>query len=158
MPSAAGRASPVRRLLALLVLAGSPAAAAGGQRLADYRRVVLDERANPVQQWAADELIDYVGRMTGRKLAKVRWPEYAPDASGLSFFVGGPVAARVLGKSPEPWAEEEWLLRTVRRGLVLAGHDGAGRAVVEQTPAGTLLAAYTLLDDHLGVRWFWPGP
>lgn len=156
--SIAVRTFRIRHLLPLLVLTGLPATAAGGQRLADYRRIVLDERANPVQQLAADELANYVGRMIGQKLPKVRWSEYAADAPGLSFFVGGPVAARVLGHSPEPWAEEEWLLHTVPGGLVLAGHDGPGRAVVEQTPAGTLLAAYTLLDDYLGVHWFWPGP
>lgn len=157
-PSIPGRPYGTRGLWPILVLAVFPAAAPGEQRLADYRRVVLDERANPVQQWAADELVNYVGRLTGQRLAQVRWPEYAADAPGLSFFVGGDVAARVLGRSPEPWAEEEWLLRTVPGGLVLAGHDGPGRAVVEQTPAGTLLATYTLLDDYLGVRWFWPGP
>ncbi len=29
--------------------------------------------------------------------------------------------------------------------------------MVGSTAAGSMLAVYTLLEDHLGVRWFWPG-
>src|SRR4051794_14671997 len=87
--------SAIRLLLPLLVFAGLPSAAAEEQRLADYRRVVLAERANDVQQWAADELLRYVGLITGQKLAKVRWSEYTPEAPGLSFFIGGEVAGQV---------------------------------------------------------------
>jgi hypothetical protein len=42
--------------------------------------------------------------------------------------------------------------RTVSNGLVLAGHDGEGDAWELTTPTGSMLAVYTLLEDHLGIR------
>src|SRR5438045_354400 len=56
------------------------------------------------------------------------------------------------------WIDEEWLIRTVPVGLVLAGKDGTGDPWSIRTSAGSMLAIYVLLDDHLGVHWFWPGP
>ena len=126
-------------------------------KLRDFRRVVIADAAPPVQRAAAEELRDYVGRIVGRPPELLKWSAFKPDAPGLSFFVGEDVAARVLGRPPGPWQPEEWLLRTVPNGLVLAGHDGPGDPWSAGTPAGSMLAAYTLLDDHLGVRWFWPG-
>jgi hypothetical protein len=130
----------------------------GEQRLSDFRRVVIADEASGVEKAAADELVHYIGTISGQPLERVRWSEYAPDAPGLSFFVGGDVARRVLGEDLEPWKDEEWILRTVRTGLVLAGHDGDGDPWSASTPAGSMLATYTLLDDYLGVHWFWPGP
>lgn len=75
---------------------------------------------------------------------------------GVSL-VGDGAAERTLGKSPKPWKTEEWMLRTVGKGLVLAGHDGEGDPWSIGTAAGSMLAVYTLLGDRLGVRWFWPG-
>src|SRR4051794_26033285 len=140
--------------LLLLVLA---APAAGGQRLSDFRRVVVPDQPGRVEKAAAEELAHYVGRITGQAPGTIRWSDYRAEADGLSFFVGADVAERVLGEKLGPWADEEWVLRTVPRGLVLAGRDGDGDPWSARTPAGTLLAVYTLLDDYLGVHWFWPG-
>lgn len=106
---------------------------------------------------AADELASYAGRVVGTKLDVIPFGKLAADAPGLSFFVGDDVAERVLGQSPKPWKTEEWMLRTVPNGLVLAGHDGDADPWSIGTAAGSMLAVYTLLEDHLGVRWFWPG-
>src|SRR5581483_342248 len=100
----------------------------------------------------------YVGRMAGHTLEVIPAGRFTGTAAGLSFFVGEAAAAAALRLDLGPWREEEWLLRTVPRGLVVAGQDGEGDPWSLRTPAGSLLAAYTLLDDYLGVRWFWPGP
>lgn len=139
-------------LLALQVASGAE------QRLSDFRRVVLADNANGVQKAAAEELVRYVGRLAGNKLEVISWSKFAPQSAGLSFFVGADVAERILAEPPGQWKQEEWLLRTVPQGLVLAGDDGAGDAWSSLTPAGSMLALYTLLEDHLGVHWFWPGP
>ena len=139
------------------ILASAPLAH-GEQRLSDFRRVVIADQANGVQKAAADELVHYVGRICDQPLEKVGWSEYTPDAPGLSFFVGEDVARRILGEDLKPWKDEEWMLRTVTAGLVLAGHDGDGDPWSMSTPAGSALATYTFLDDYLGVHWFWPGP
>ena len=127
------------------------------QPLRDFVRVVVADDALPVQRAAAEELAHYGGRIAGRKMEVVAAGKLAPDAPGLSFFIGEGVAARVLGEKLAPWKTEEWMLRSVPRGLVIAGDDAAGDAWSIATHAGSMLAAYTLLEDYLGVRWFWPG-
>jgi hypothetical protein len=127
------------------------------QRLKDFRRVVIADDANAVQRAAAAELADYAGRIAGQKLETLTVSKLAADAPGLTFFVGDGAAEVALGKSPKPWKTEEWMLRTVPQGLVLAGDDGVGDPWSISTAGGSMLAVYTLLEDHLGVRWFWPG-
>ncbi len=144
-------------LTALLLALVTTAHAADGQRLKDFRRVVVADDALPVQRAAAEELATYAGRVAQQKIEVVTLGTLAPEAPGLSFFVGDGAAERALGKSPKPWKSEEWMLRTVSNGLVLAGHDAAGDPWTIGTEAGSMLAVYTLLEDHLGVRWFWPG-
>jgi hypothetical protein len=143
----------------LLALLGAfhAVAAPASQHLKDFRRVVIADDASGVQRAAAAELAHYAGRVAGQAIEVVALGKLAADAPGLSFFVGDGAAESVLGKSPKPWKTEEWMLRTVGKGLVLAGDDGAGDPWSIGTAAGSMLAVYTLLEDHLGVRWFWPG-
>jgi hypothetical protein len=135
----------------------SAADALAVQRLSDFRRVVIADDAPAVQRAAAEELANYAGQIAARKLEVVTLDKLAAEAPGLTFFVGDGAAERALGKSPKPWQTEEWMLRTVGNGLVLAGKDVVGDPWAIGTEAGSMLAVYTLLEDHLGVRWFWPG-
>ena len=138
----------------LRLAAESPAA----QKLSDFQRVVIADDANTVQRAAADELASYVSRITGQKVETMKASVFAlAKTDGPSFFVGDGAAEVALGKSPKPWKTEEWMLRSVPRGLVLAGDDGEGDPWSITTAAGSMLAVYTLLEDHLGVRWVWPG-
>ena len=137
--------------------------ASADQRLADYERIVIADDAGAVAKAAAGELAHFVGRIIDRKLEIVPWSKYSPQEEGLSFFVGAGACEKVTGQSLGPWKEEEWLLRTIAanagvQGLLVCGNDGEGDPWSTRTAAGTMLAAYSLLDDHLGCRWFWPGP
>jgi hypothetical protein len=132
-------------------------AAGTSQPLKDFQRIVIADDASAVQRAAAEELAHYAGTVAGHKLEVVALGKFASGAPGLSFFVGDGAAERALGASPAPWKTEEWMLRTVPSGLVLAGHDSPGDPWSNRTPAGSMLAVYTLLEDHLAVRWFWPG-
>lgn len=145
-------------LLYLWWATGTLLAAEGAHRLADFRWVVIPDTPLKVQSLAAEELATYVGRMAGTKLDVLPVSRWDPAKPGLAFFVGEPVASKVLGTSLGPWRSEEWLLRTTTKGLVLAGDDRPGDPWSISTAAGSLLATYTLLDDILGVHWFWPGP
>ena len=127
------------------------------QKLTDFQRIVIADDANSVQQAAATELAMYVGQIAARKIEVLKASKLAADAPGLSFFVGDGAAELALGKSPKPWKTEEWMLRSMPRGLVIAGDDGVGDPWSISTAAGSMLAVYTLLEDYLGVRWFWPG-
>ena len=145
----------VLHLIALLPLAGQ---ARSPNALADFVRIVLAEDALPVQKAAADELASYVGRITGNKLDILSLEQFAKSQpTGKTFYVGDQAAELALGKTPAPWKPEEWMLKSVPSGLVIAGHDGKGSPWSLNVAAGSMLAAYTLLEDHLGVHWFWPG-
>ena len=148
-------------LLALAgFVAGSAMIAVGGERrVGDVRRVVVVDNAPAVQRVAAEELATYCGRIAGTRIAIVPLSEYRPTDEGLSFFVGDEVARRLFNMELAPWQQEEWLLRTVPGGLLIAGDDAtSGDPWSARVRAGSMLATYTLLDDYLGVRWFWPGP
>lgn len=144
-------------LITLLLLISD--ANADAQKLASFQRVVIADDALPVQKAAANELIHYVGKITGRKLETMPLKVFQlSKTGGLSFFVGETAAAANGEKiTLAPWRTEEWLLKTVAKGIVLAGHDEAGSPWSNVVASGTMLATYTLLDDHLGVHWFWPG-
>lgn len=139
----------------MLVFLASPLLAE--QRLAEFQRVVIADQPSAVEKAAADELAHYAGRVVQRELPIVAWSKLSADAPGLSFFVGVGVAEKVLQAPLGAWSDEEYLLRSTPRGLLLAGHESAGDPWSLRTSAGAMLAVYTLLDDHLGVRWFWPG-
>ncbi|MCA9133232.1 MAG: DUF4838 domain-containing protein [Planctomycetales bacterium] len=147
-------------LLLLVVLPSLPSLPlrAQTQPLADFRRVVIPDDALPVQREAAQELAHYVGRITGQPLHIMPWSEHSQTAvQGLCFFVGGQAAEKAGGQTLSPWKSEEWLLQTVPGGLLIAGDDADGNPWSLTTAAGSMLAVYTLLEDHLGVHWFWPG-
>jgi hypothetical protein len=150
-----------RLIVCLAILLGSSISSAAqqpGQRLADFRRVVVADDAVPAAKMGAQDLADYAGRISGQKIEIVPLSKYAADLDGLSFFVGEAAGEKVLGQKLGPWKTEEWLQKTVPQGLVLAGRDMPGRAASISVEAGSLLAVYTLLDEILGVKWFWPGP
>lgn len=131
---------------------------ADSQRLADYKRVVIADDALGVQKAAASELAHYVGEMTGQKLEIMPLSVFMlSKTAGLNFFVGETAASHAVGKKLSPWKTEEWSLKTVSHGIAIAGHDEEGTPWSTSTAAGSMLAVYTLLDDHLGVKWFWPG-
>lgn len=150
-------------LLGFALIAAMQMPTSAEQRLSDYRRVVTADDAGAVAVAAAEELAHYVGRIIDHPLDVVPWSKYSPQSEGLSFFVGAGACEKVVGKTLGPWKDEEWLLRSITaetgpRGMLICGKDGDGDAWSARTSAGTMLAAYVLLDDHLGCRWFWPGP
>jgi len=146
-------------LLALLFCTTAMATCSEAQqRLADFKRVVIADNATPATQMGAQDLANYAGRISGQKIEVVPLSRYTAGAQGLSFFVGEDAGEKVLGSKLAPWKTEEWLQKTVPQGLVLAGHDQPGKATSLSVAAGSQLAIYTLLDETLGVKWFWPGP
>ncbi len=142
----------------LCVVLPSVCRSADSQALSDFVRVVVADDALAIEKEAAKELANYVGKIAGTELETMSVAQFAlAKVAGKSFFVGDKAAAFALGKEVGPWKMEEHLLKTVPDGLVLAGDDAAGSPWSVNVAAGTLLAVYTLLEDHLGVHWFWPG-
>ena len=141
----------------LVAAAARGAAAAAPQRLVDFQRVVVAADALPVTRVAAEELARYAGKIAGHELPVVPLDRLSGDAPGLTFFVGEAAGAQALGRPLTPWKTEEWTLHSMPAGLLLAGHDAPGDAWSLSVAGGSMLAVDTLLEEHLGVRWFWPG-
>ena len=105
--------------------------------------VQLATDASLPEKTAAHEISAYLGRMTGT-MPTVRTEGAAPAARAL--FVGDTAVARAAGIEVAKMGEEEWVVRSVDQGVVIAG----GR------PRGTLYAAYHYLEEVCGVRWWNP--
>ncbi len=103
----------------------------------------LGAGATPAERTAALEVAAYLGQMTGT-IPLIR-PEGAATAERI-LFVGDTAPARAAGIEIGKLGPEEWVVRSVDQGVVLAG----GR------PRGTLYAAYQYLETVCGVRWWNP--
>ncbi|MBQ2628980.1 MAG: DUF4838 domain-containing protein [Kiritimatiellae bacterium] len=98
------------------------------------------ERPKPWEKSAVDELNHYLGLCAdGRRLTV--------GGSGAVFHVGDTQFARGKGLSPDSFKDEEWVVKSFGRNVVLAG--GGTR--------GTLYAVYHFLEDECGVRWWMDG-
>lgn len=147
-------------LVLLFLLTASPDEVRADQKLSEFRRVFVATDATAAERAAADELAHYVGLIAGKKLEIVALDRHGADPrveDGLSFFVGTAAAERGAGARLSPWKTEEYSLTSLPHGLALAGDDGPGDAWSSLTHAGSMLAVHTLLEDYLGVHWFWPG-
>ncbi|MCM8758390.1 MAG: DUF4838 domain-containing protein [Candidatus Omnitrophica bacterium] len=126
------------------------------QKISDFKRVIVGK--DQISKTAGEELAYYIERITGNKIEIVPIEKYDRNMKGLSFFIGEEVTKKVLELSYGPWKQEEYMLISTPEGIILAGDDGTGDVWSISTRAGTMLAVYTLLEDFLGVHWFWPGP
>lgn len=110
-------------------------------------QITLDPAAPPPEQNAAQELADHLRQITGAHF-DIRPPN--PRETLFQLAVG-PAAAQAIGLSPsvfKKFGPEDFIWRTVRRGLALSGAPGS--------PRGTLYAVMTFLDEVLGCRWWTP--
>jgi len=105
--------------------------------------VQISAQATLAEKTAAHEISAYLGRMTGT-VPMIR----AEGAASVerAIFVGDTAVTRAAGIEVAKLAAEEWIVRSVDQGVVVAG--GGAR--------GTLYAAYHYLEDACGVRWWNP--
>jgi hypothetical protein len=103
--------------------------------------IVIAADAPEPEQYAAKELADFLGKITGAAFESAGRAK--PNASCI--FVG-PAAAQWADEpvSTDGLGAEGIIIRTVGDDLVLAGGQ----------PRGTLYAVYTFLEDQLGCRWW----
>ncbi|MBQ3288529.1 MAG: DUF4838 domain-containing protein [Kiritimatiellae bacterium] len=100
--------------------------------------IELPDEPKPWEKTAAEELEHYLGLCLGRNRLTVE------GQKGVVFHVGDTAFAREQGLAPESFKDEEWLIKSFGRNVVLAG--GGTR--------GTLYAVYHFLEDDCGVRWW----
>ena len=126
LPSLAGTAAPM--------ISRSGAAVA---------QIVVPASATPVEQSAARELQEHLGKVTGATFVIVT--DTTPK-SGPRLLVGNTAAARSLMPDFDPKASayDGIVLKTFGDDLVLTGHP----------QRGALYAVYSFLEDSVGVRWW----
>ncbi|MGI6610678.1 MAG: DUF4838 domain-containing protein [Limnochordia bacterium] len=109
-------------------------------------QIVVERAASPTERYAAEELQRAVERVSGATLPITE--RISPDMP-FRVIIGTPqssaaVAAADLFDTSHP---EEICIAQQGSTLYLAG----------PTPRAALYATYTLLQEVIGVRWFWPG-
>jgi hypothetical protein len=131
--------------------------------------IVLFADAPPLTREAAVTLADSIEKMCGKRPEIIDGePKPIPERA---IWVGMQPAVKT--RLPQVDVEfkhaEEILLATDGKHLLVAGRDSwdpnhmnvtVKKGVVkgEQHEYGTANAVFTLLQDKLGARWFWPGP
>ncbi len=106
--------------------------------------IVLVEHPTAAEQQAAEELRDYLKKITGGTFPIIAESAYT---SGNSIQVGNTAKARAKGIDGAAFAAEQWQVKVTGGNLYLNG----GR------PGGTLYAVYHFLEEQCGVRWWGPG-
>ncbi|MCL5019756.1 MAG: DUF4838 domain-containing protein [Patescibacteria group bacterium] len=112
----------------------------------DKYSIVISDNAPEYERFAAQELSEYLKKITGIILPIIRQSQYkTPYAifvgtiQGIEKFVGT-IDVNSLG-------DEGFVIRSRNGFLALAGGK-----------RGALYSVYTLLEDYLGCGWYMPGP
>jgi len=131
--------------------------------------IVVFAGAPPMTRRAADELAGYIEKISGAKPEVIEGePKPIPKRA---IWVGFQPKLTELfpGIDFDFQYPEEILIAANENHLVIAGRDRwdpdhlviLGRrnkkVVGKQKEYGTVNAVYTFLQDHVGVRWLWPG-
>ena len=103
--------------------------------------IVVAEGATEAEQYAANELADFLKQVTG-----AAFEVSSPPTAGKSRLLVGPDAAKLAAPdfSTDGLGADGIIIRTVGSDLILAGGQ----------PRGTLYAVYTFLEDQIGCRWW----
>lgn len=106
--------------------------------------IVIDPAATMVEEFAADELRAYLGRITGARFSVL----YSTAPEGPALVIAN--AASELGREvcPEgaPTESESYIVRVSGDRILLLGADDRG----------TLYAVYSFLEKDCGVAWLAP--
>ena len=130
--------------------------------------IIVFEDAPPKTMQAVHELADYIEKTSGARPEIIEGaPENVPQPA---IWVGRQPQLEQLFPDVSFDFEhpEEIVIAANDRHLVIAGRDRwndehleskrrGGTVTGVQQEYGTVNAIYTFLQDHLGVRWLWPG-
>lgn len=106
--------------------------------------IVIPDQAGPAEKYAAQELLDFLHRISGAQFAIV------PESKSLNrsrFCVGRTRVSEPVRDGLRNADVDTFVVRSTDRGIVLAG----------VSDRATLYAVYDLLERELGCRWPAPG-
>lgn len=103
--------------------------------------IVQADAATEPEKFAVQELAHFLGRVTGASLPVAAESSLQGNAS--SIYVGWTKYASRNGIDAAKLGQEQWLIRSVDKNLILTG----GR------PRGTMYAVYEFLEQQVGCHW-----
>jgi len=106
--------------------------------------IVTAENAHEYEQFAAQELRDYLNKISGAKLSIVS--EQKAAGRFKCIYVGNTLFSQQNGIKIGQLSREEWIIRSVKDSLILTGWPRVG----------VLYAVYEFLEKHLGCHWLDP--
>lgn len=109
-----------------------------------FVNIIVDENASKDVLFAAEELQKYIKKISG---ADLKIKNTKDILSGKNIYIGYSNAINSLKISAKTLGKEGFTIQSQSGNLVLLGYDDIG----------TQFAVYTFLEDHLGIRWLWPG-
>lgn len=130
--------------------------------------IVIFEGAPPMTRRAAEELAEYIEKISGAR-PEVIEGEPNPIPAHAIWIGYQPVLAKLFPDIDFDFQHpEEILIAANENHLVIAGRDrwdpdhlvveGIDEKIVgRQQEYGTVNAVYTFLQEQLGIRWLWPG-
>ena len=115
--------------------------------------IVLAREPSVAAVQGAEILSDHLFQISGARLETIREKQLNADDSRKLILIGKSNLATQLGATSEGLGPGGILIRTYPKALVLLGPDSD----TPNDPSGTRYAVTTFLEDHLGVRFLWPG-
>jgi hypothetical protein len=120
--------------------------------------IVIPDKAIDCVQRAAEELQYNVKEASDATLEIIR-ESAMPQTNQGCIYLGVCEATKRTGIITDKLTHNGFIIKTAGSDLFLAGRDTDGSWRENNWPQerGTLLAVYYFLDNHMGVRWLWPG-
>lgn len=103
--------------------------------------IVTGNNQTDAEKYAAEELMTYLGKITGAKFKTVS--EKGAVGGDKAIYLGWTDYGKSKGIDYQSLGQEEWVIRTIGDSLIICG----GR------PRGTLYGVYEFLEKHCGCAW-----
>ncbi|MBQ6472202.1 MAG: DUF4838 domain-containing protein, partial [Victivallales bacterium] len=120
------------------------------------RGIVLRAEATSSEWRAAEEMAHHLAKAADGAV-QVFIEGGASLPKGPCIFLGNCQANLRAGLRPEEMGGNCGVIVVDGEALRLAGKDEPNHYLSDDTSTGTLFAVYEFLENHLGVRWLWPG-
>lgn len=117
--------------------------------------IVAPPSAAPIAKFAAQELADFMGKITGSKLKVL--PK--PTGKCPAFIIGDPQAARAAGIDLKNLDRDGFFIKTFKGNIIIIGNDSRSNQALRDsfTERGTVNGVYDFLERFGGVRFYFPG-
>lgn len=118
--------------------------------------IVLPERANQIEQKAAQELQYHLRQSTGAELPVISEKRLGPEIKG-GYFLGNTKAAKLAGLDVSGEVPDTFIIHYRDNFLYIVGKDDKSGETHYLTAVGTLDGVYHYCHHALGARYLWPG-